>query len=105
MWAAVEKGFVMRERANFVAEGLLRGYDLGVDTGALRGARVFGNYYASATKGSAREAVCKAIKKRVDTKKTIKLGVWSQELKEQLGAVFGDYTIFSVGGGPEKGFA
>ena len=56
MWTAVEMDFVMRERANFVAEGLLRGYDLGVDTGALRGARVFGNY-ASATKGSAREAV------------------------------------------------
>ena len=101
MWAAVEKGFVMRERANFVAEGLLRGYDLGVDTGALRGARVFGNY-ASATKGSAREAVCKAIKKRVDTKKTIKLGVWSQELKEQLGAVFGDYTIFPLGAVPKR---
>ena len=41
MWTAVEMGFVMRERANFVAEGLLRGYDLGVDIRALRGARIF----------------------------------------------------------------
>ena len=105
MWSAVEKGFVMRERANFLAEGLLRGYDLGVDIGALRGARIFGNY-ESATKGSSREAVCKAIKERVDTEKTIKSGVWSQNFNKQLDAVFGDYTIFPLGGGSETaGFA
>ena len=71
MWAAVETSFVGRERARFVAEGLLRGFDLGVDTGALRVARIFGNY-ESATKGPAREAMCKAIKERVDNTKTIK---------------------------------
>ena len=101
MWTAVEMGFVMRERANFVAEGLLRGYDLGVDVRALQGARIFENY-ESATKSSSREAVCNAIKERVDTKKTIKLGVWSQLFKEQLDTVFGDYTIFPLGAVPKR---
>ena len=76
-----------------------------MDIGALRVARVFGNY-ESATKGSSREAVCKAIKERVDTEKTIKSGVWSQNFNKQLDAVFGDYTIFPLGGGSETaGFA
>ena len=72
-----------------------------MDIGALRGARIFGNY-ESATKSSSREAVCNAIKERVDTKKTIKLGVWSQDFKEQLDAVFGDYTIFPLGAVPKR---
>ena len=101
MWTAVEMGFVMRERANFVAEGLLRGYDLGVDIRALRGARIFENY-ESATKSSSREAVCNAIKERVGTMKTIRLGVWSQLFKEQLDTVFGDYTIFPLGAVPKR---
>ena len=101
MWTAVEMGFVMRERANFVAEGLLRGYDLGVDVRALRGARIFENY-ESATKSSSREAVCNAIKERVDTMKTIRLGVWSQLFKRQLDTVFGDYTIFPLGAVPKR---
>ena len=63
MSPAVETGFVDKGHARFVAEGLRHGFDLGVDTSALRGGRIFRNY-ESATNAAAREAVSKAINER-----------------------------------------
>ena len=37
MWRAVERGFVDRAKAQFVADGLLRGFTLGVDHASLCG--------------------------------------------------------------------
>lgn len=71
----------------------------GVDTSALRGGRIFQNY-ESATNAAAREAVSKAINERVLAKKTISLGLWSDELRAALHSVFGDFTIFPLGAVP-----
>ncbi len=63
MNSAVDKGYVDKGHARLVAEGLRHGFDLGVDTSALQGGRIFNNY-ESATNAAAREAVSKAINER-----------------------------------------
>ena len=57
MWAAVETGWVDRDKAEFVASGLRYGFDLGVDTSLLLGHRWFRNYPPAE---EARSAVTKA---------------------------------------------
>ena len=101
MNSAVDKGFVDKGHARLVAEGLRHGFDLGVDTSALQGGRIFDNY-ESATNAAAREAVSKAINERVLAKKTISLGLWSVELRAALHSVFGDFTIFPLGAVPKR---
>ena len=44
MWAAVRAGFVAEEHAQFVAQGLRRGFTFGVDVASLKGQRIFKNY-------------------------------------------------------------
>jgi hypothetical protein len=44
MMRAVARGYVKQEQADFVANGLRYGFDLGVDVSKLRGRRLFRNY-------------------------------------------------------------
>ena len=44
MMRAVARGYVRQEHADFVANGLRFGFDLGVDVSKLRGRRLFRNY-------------------------------------------------------------
>ena len=94
MWQAVARGFVRHEDAVFVGNGLRHGFTAGVDVARMRGHRWFNNYQ-SAIDG--RDAVTKAIMKRVETGKTISLGLWNPELASELRATFGASAIFPMG--------
>ena len=44
MWRAVSRGFVSREHAEFVGDGLRSGFTAGVQRALLKGVRIFKNY-------------------------------------------------------------
>ena len=94
MWRAVALGFVRHEHATFVGEGLRWGFKVGVDIGRLKGHRWFSNYPTAVT---ARGAVTKAIVKRVEAGKTIRLGTWSNALARVLRGTFSNSFIFPMG--------
>jgi len=84
--------FVEPKNATFVYQGLLKGFDLGLDTSQLKGRRIHRNY-TSAIEG--RREVTKAIQKRVSKGKTVDLGVWTSNGSHSI--PFEDYTIFPMG--------
>ena len=98
MWRAVEKGFVDRDKASFVAEGLKSGFMAGVDVTQLRGHRWFKNYPPAL---EARRAVTKANNKRVGAFKTLALGVWSASLGSLVRATFGATAIAPLNAVPK----
>ena len=98
MWRAVERGFVDRDKASFVAEGLKSGFMAGVDVSKLRGHRWFRNYPPAL---EARRAVTKANNKRVGAFKTLALGVWSASLGSLVRATFGATAIAPLNAVPK----
>ena len=98
MWRAVERGFVDRDKASFVAEGLKSGFMAGVDVSKLRGHRWFHNYPPAI---EARRAVTKANNKRVGAFKTLALGVWSASLGSLVRATFGATAIAPLNAVPK----
>ena len=81
MWKAVARGFVPHEDAVFVGDGLRNGFTAGVDVTQLTGHRWFTNY-KSALEG--RDAVMRAIMKRVESGKTLRLGTMTHTLAEGI---------------------
>ena len=98
MWRAVERGFVDRDKASFVAEGLKSGFMAGVDVSKLQGHRWFRNYPPAL---EARRAVTKANNKRVGSFKTLALGVWSASLGSLVRATFGATAIAPLNAVPK----
>ena len=94
MWKAVARGFVPHEDAVFVGDGLRNGFTAGVDVTQLTGHRWFTNY-KSALEG--RDAVTRAIMKRVESGKTLRLGTMTHTLAEGIKRLFGASAIFPVG--------
>ena len=76
MMRAVARGYVRQDHADFVANGLRYGFDLGVDVSKLRGRRLFRNY---PTALEARAAVTKATRARVEQGKSLQLFQFSAE--------------------------
>ena len=94
MWRAVQRGFVAHDDAIFVADGLRHGFTLGVDVAKMRGHRRFSNYKSAM---DAAASVAKAVSKRVESGKTLDLGVWTPALDEALRAMFDSTAIFPMG--------
>ena len=94
MWFAVSKGFVRRDHAEFVQEGLQHGFMAGVNVSSLRGRRVFKNYKSAVDH---RSHVTSAILKRVEKGKTLYLGEWHSGV-----VPFDDYTVFAMGAVPKS---
>ena len=97
MRRAQSLGFVSEEHAQFVFQGLSRGFLAGVDVSKLKGHRWFNNYPPAM---QARSEVTEATMKRVRAGKTILLGLWSDKLKGKLRRAFANSFIFPMGAVP-----
>ena len=99
MWRAVSRGYVRDHHAQFVADGLLNGFDLGLSRERLAGAgrRVFRNY---PTAYEHRSEVTAAVDSRVRKQKTLCLGLWD-DVKTKIGDLFEDYFVFPMGAVPK----
>ena len=97
MQRAAQRGFVLPERAAFVYEGLRYGFRCGVDVTKMRGRRRFSNY-PSAFEASAK--VSDAIRKRVDSSKTLCLGKFGEG--DKLWIPFPVWCIFPMGAVKKK---
>ena len=92
MMRAVARGYVRQEHAEFVADGLRWGFDLGVDVSKMRGKRLYKNYPTALV---ARDAVTRAVRKRVETFKTYKLFKFKEEDRHLL--PWPDWRVFPMG--------
>ena len=92
MMRAVARGYVRQEHADFVADGLRHGFDLGVDVTKMKGKRLFRNY---PTALEARAAVTKALRARVAKYKTYKLFQFSEGDRRRI--PWDDWRIFPMG--------
>ena len=97
MMRAVARGYVKQEQADFVANGLRYGFDLGVDVSKLRGRRLFRNY---PTAVEARAAVSKATRARVEQGKTLRLFPFRAEDRAVLDR-WPSWRIFPMGAVPK----
>ena len=97
MMRAVARGYVKQEQADFVANGLRYGFDLGVDVSKLRGRRLFRNY---PTALEARAAVSKATRARVEQGKTLRLFPFRAEDRAVLDR-WPSWRIFPMGAVPK----
>ena len=94
---AVSRGYVKDIHANFVADGLRHGFSLGVTPESLQGQRVFRNYPSAY---AARDSVSDSVRARVDAKRTLVLGPWSQ-VKVTLYGLYKHFFIFPMGAVPK----
>jgi hypothetical protein len=78
---AVANGNVRRDHADFVIDGLVRGFNCGIDSSLLTGGKRFANY---PTAVDARPAVSKAIRGRLVASKTYKLFEWDHTQRYRL---------------------
>ena len=92
MMRVVARGYVRQEHADFVADGLRHGFDLGVDVTKMRGKRLYRNY---PTALEARAAVTKAVRSLVDKYKTYKLFSFSEGDRHKL--PWNDWRISPMG--------
>ena len=99
MWRAVARGFIKHVDASFVDDGLQHGFTAGVQVERMSGHRWFRNYPSALEN---RDAVVSAVLKRVDTAKTLVLGVWTDGLARGLRATFGASAIFPMGAVPKN---
>ena len=97
MMRALARGYVKQEQADFVANGLRYGFDLGVDVSKLRGRRLFRNY---PTAVEARAAVSKATRARVEQGKTLQLFPFRAEDRAVLDR-WPSWRIFPMGAVPK----
>ena len=95
---AVELGFVKREHANFVLNGLRFGFDLGIDTSKLKGRIGYRNYPSAL---NARAQISKSVRSRIGAQKTLCLGKFDSVLKSEMSAVWDTWRIFPLGGVPK----
>ena len=96
MMRAVARGYVRQEHADFVADGLRWGFDLGVDVTKMRGKRIFKNY---PTAHEARAAVSKAVRARVAKFKTYKLFKFTKAERDRI--PWPEWRIFPMGAVPK----
>ena len=94
---AMSRGYVHDHIGEYVLNGFLTGFDLGVDPTQLHGTRVFRNYPSAL---SNRASVSKAVSSRVLRHKSVQLGLWS-DVSESLKGFFGDYYVFPMGAVPK----
>ena len=95
---AMSRGYVQDRFGEYVINGFIHGFDLGVVRESLYGRRVFRNY---PTAVAARGSVSKAIFRRLSRHKTFCLGPWA-EASATLGDFFGpDYYVFPMGAVPK----
>ena len=94
MRRAQSRGYVRDDHAEFVAQGLRHGFDLGLDRSLLTGNRVFKNW-ASAIEG--RKQVTAAINKRMDSGKSLLMGPWRAVEKALRARGILDYFVFPMG--------
>ena len=99
MRRAQSRGYVRDDHAEFVAQGLRHGFDLGLDRSLLTGNRVFKNW-ASAIEG--RKQVTAAINKRMDSGKSLLLGPWRAVEKALRARGILDYFVFPMGAVAKK---
>ena len=99
MRRAQSRGYVRDDHAEFVAQGLRYGFDLGLDRSLLKGNRVFKNW-ASATEG--RVQVTAAINKRMEAGKSLLLGPWRVVEKTLRAMGIFDYFVFPMGAVAKK---
>ena len=92
---AQSRGYVKDVETDYVVDGLINGFTLGVDINAMRklGTRVFKNY---PTAYKAHSAVSKAILKRVEQSKTVRLGPAKDSLSV-LSAEHDALVVFPMG--------
>ena len=95
---AVDLGFVKREHADYVLNGLRFGFDLGIDTSVLKGKIGFRNYPSAL---SARAQISKSVRARVGACKTLCLGKYDTALKREMCALWDSWRIFPLGGVPK----
>ena len=95
MWRAVSRGFVSREHAEFVGDGLRSGFTAGVQRALLKGVRIFKNYESAEVDHKAK--VAEATAERVASGKTLDLGQWHDGLRSTIASVFGDSYCFPLG--------
>lgn len=94
---AMSRGYVHDHLGNYVLNGFIHGFDLGVDRSLLHGTRMFRNYPSSvANRGS----VSAAVSSRVSRHKTLRLGPWS-DVRESLIGFFGNIFVFPLGAVPK----
>jgi len=96
---AVGRGFVRRDHADFVVDGLTRGFDCGIDTSMLTGGKFYANY---PTATQARPAVSKAIRGRLRDSKSYELFTWDKSQRSQL--PWAAWRVFSMGAVNEHAF-
>jgi hypothetical protein len=89
---AVGRGFVRRDHADFVVDGLTRGFDCGIDTSMLTGGKFYANY---PTATEARPAVSKAIRGRLRDSKSYELFTWDRSQRSRL--PWAAWRVFSMG--------
>lgn len=95
---AMSRGYVQDRHGEYVLNGFIHGFDLGVVRESLRGRRVFRNY---PTAVAARASVSKAVRSRLNRNKSIRLGLWA-DVSNLLGDLFGaDYFVFPMGAVPK----
>jgi hypothetical protein len=97
MERAVERGYVSREHADFVAHGLRWGFTMGIDVKKLHGKRAFKNYKSAE---DARPYITKAVRKRVSSGKTVCVGAWDR-LKDRDRLPWMSWRIFPMGAVPK----
>jgi hypothetical protein len=101
MWRAVSRGYVHKDKADFVAAGLRDGFTAGVAREKLSGHRYFRNYPSAI---EARGQVVDAIRKRVVAAKTLDLGEWTPNAEVWLHQMFDSAYIFPMGAVPKGRF-
>ena len=89
----MSRGYVADSPGNYVLNGFIFGFDLGVQRFALHGARVFSNYPSAV---GARGSVSDAIESRVARSKSVLLGPAVEALAE-LRSAFSDLFCFPMG--------
>jgi hypothetical protein len=89
---AVGRGYVRRDHADFVIDGLVRGFDCGIDPSLLSGGKYFSNY---STALEARPAVSKAIRSRLAAAKSYELFEWNKSQRSRL--PWPAWRCFSIG--------
>ena len=94
---AMSRGYVHDHVGQYVLNGFIHGFDLGVDRSQLHGTRVFRNYPSAVVN---RGSVSAAVLSRVSRHKSLRLGLWS-DVRESLASFFGDFYVFPLGAVPK----
>ena len=94
---ACSRGYVKDRHAEFVEQGLLKGFTLGVDTQMLKGRRVFRN---TSKAYQARESLTDSIESRLNKGRTIHLGPWAY-VHAELCECYDDFICFGMSAVPK----